>query len=185
MSVIESPVTTVPGVAFIGGNSEPIPQEQLIYTTNAAVPERIESVFGVTLFASNNETNNVISLQLRSQSGVVLYEQATPPLLGVDGAELMVYLTWSRLGNETAQLPAQEVLFATDNIRRTWLNIRLPELVLGPLSTVYLLAYVDDGGEGPNFGVDNLAVTVTRNAGAVSTTTLADVLPLLTPTDEG
>lgn len=180
MSQPASPVITAPGLS-IPNSSFGVPQSFTIYTVQSGVPERIESVYGVATFASNNETMDVFSIQLCDQTGVVLYEQATPPILGVDGAALMAYLTWSRLGNDTAQLAAAETLFALDDVRRAWCNMRLPDLVLQNGSFVNLLAYFDDGGEAAPVAVDNLAVTVTRNAGAVSDTQLLNLTPYLLP----
>lgn len=184
MSVIASPVTPAATVTFLGG-SVAEPQTATIYTVLDPDPARIESVYMQVDFVSNSANKDVFSLQLVDASGVVLYEQPTPPLLGVDGAVLTAFLTWSRLGNDTAQLAAFEWLAANDDVRRTWVNMRLPDLVLQPKSRVDLLCWVDDGGEGSPIPVTNIATTVTRNAGDVSTTVGVQGIPLLTPTDSG
>lgn len=170
MDLTANPVIPVPTLSIPGGGFG-VTQAYTIYTVSALAPERIESVYMVATFPSNMETNDVLTLKLIDQSGVVVYEQPTPPLLGVDGAVLIAYLTWSRLGNDTSQLPAQETLFQIDNMRRTWCNMRLPDLVLQPGASLLLTMWIDDGGESAPTVVSNIAVTVTRNAGAVSDTT--------------
>jgi len=179
-----SPVVTAPDFSFLGGTASE-PQSVTLYTTNPAIPERIETVYATIVFESNATIQDTFSLQLISQAGVVLYEQPTPTLKAVDGAVLTAFLTWSRLGNDTAQLPAFAQLFANDDIRRTWCNMRLPDLVLGPNSKVQLLCWVDDGGEGGPIPVSNVAVTTTRDAGAVSSTSQVDINALLVPTTSG
>lgn len=182
MSILESPVTTASDVVFTGG-VVPEPQTAKIYTCSQADPERIEAIYARVDFPTNASIKDVFSVQLVDQSGVVLYEQATPPLLAVDSASLVAFLCWSRAGNDTAQLAAFEQLFANDAVRRAWVNMRLPDLVLQPQSYVNLLLWTDDGGESGTVPVTQIAITVTRDAGAGSTTTLADIAPLLSPTD--
>jgi hypothetical protein len=181
VSTPASPVITAPELS-IPGSGVAFPFASTIYTVQAGVPERIESVYMVATFPENNETKDIFTIQLCDQTGVVLYEQATPPLLGVDSAALIAFLTWSRLGNDTAQIAAPEQVFAVDGLRRAWLNMRLPDLVLQNSSTVVLNAWFDDGSEASPVDMSQIAVTVTRNAGAVSTTTAVDILPLLVPT---
>lgn len=184
MTSSASPVITAPPVNFPGA-AFGIPQTATIYTVQQAAPERIETVRCAASFVSNSDTKDIFVLQLCDQSETVLYEQATPPLLGVDAAVLQTFLTWSRLGNDTAQLAAQEQLFATDNVRRAWCNMRLPDLVLQPGAFINLVGWFDDGNEGAAVAVTEIAVTVTRNAGAVSDTTLVQGIPLLTDVSTG
>jgi hypothetical protein len=180
MTTPASPVTTASDLAF-PGSAFGIPQQAVIYTVQSVAPERIESVYMVATFPANLEIIDRFVVQLCDLTGVVLYEQVTPPLLGVDSAVLTAYLTWSRLGNDTAQLAAQEQLFALDNVRRVWCNMRLPDLVLQYGAFVNLVGWFDDGGESADVIIQDIAVTVTRNAGAVSDTSTYSPVPLLVP----
>lgn len=178
MTTPASPVVTAEGFVIQNGGAG-VPQLFTIYTVQSGVPERIEAVNFSADFGSNLETDDVLSIQIYDQSGVLLYEQATPPLLGVDEADLTAYLTWSRQGNDNTQQAVQETLFAHDNVRRVWCNMRLPDLVVQNGSFVNLAAWFNDGDEGGGAVVSDIAVTVTRNAGAVSDTTQVTLTPLL------
>lgn len=173
MSVTASPVTPSATVVFTGGYADTIPQAATIYTVLGPDPERIETVYMQADFAIRAAATYLFSIQLVDASGVVLYEQVTSPLLTVDGAQLTAFPTWSRLGNDSSQAATYEKLFALDDIRRAWPNMRLPDLVLQPQSSVRLVFWIDDGGEGSDVAVTNIATTVTRNAGAVSDTSSA------------
>lgn len=154
-----------------GGVSPDMPQVFPLYTLNGTDPERIDSVYTVIEWVANSSRKNVLAVVLVAPNGEVIDEQATPPLLGVDGAVLETRLSWSRQGNDTAQLPTAEELFSQDDVRRAWCNMPLPDITLPPLSSVRLLVWVEDGGEGSPTVVPNVALTTTRNAGAVSSTT--------------
>lgn len=184
MSVTESPVTTVPGFVLnaVGSGT---PEVFQLYQVQTVAPERIESVYMTLAYGNVKPTNDVFALQLRDPSGVVLFEQPTPDLIGLDTADLVVILGWSRLGNDTAQLKFALHDDGATGWARAWANMRLPDLVLANGSTVQLLSWSNVETMSGTIPVSDASVTVTRNAGAVSTTTLADVLPLLTPTDEG
>lgn len=182
MTTPASPVTTVPGFTLAGPNITD-PQLTTLYTLQSAAPERIEAVYFTIDYGSAQPKFDVFSVQLLDQSGVVLYEQPTPDIDAVDGSTLVAVFTWSRLGNDSAQEPA----FVHDDMvngwSRAWVNMRLPDLVLQPGSSVRLASWTDYGAESTVLLVSDAAVTVTRNAGAVSSTVnVNDILPLLVPT---
>lgn len=178
-----SPIASIPGFTIPGDLSGGPPTPIPLYTTDPNFPERIESVYFVVDFGTNDELAVVLAIQLTAQDGAPLGEWATPVATGVDMADFEAHYTWSRLGQDTANEVAVETLFSADNTRRVWFNVALPDVVLPTSSQVNLLAYTDNGNEGPDFPVTGGTITTTRNAGAVaSTTDLSDILPLLVPT---
>ena len=183
MSAAGTQTIVAPGSFTIDGGIGAGPQTFNLYSLSGIYAERVETVYMTVPWGSNDETNNVLVVQLVAPNGDILYEQATPPMEGVDAADLECHCTWSRLGNDSSNQAAIETLFASDNVRRAWFNMRLPDLVLPPLSAVNLLAYLDNGEEGPSPTVTDASVTTTRNAGSVSSTTPVFPLPLLAPTD--
>lgn len=185
MSVTDPSTVITPGGFTIIGAGADEPQVFTLYTLSGIYNERVESVYMTVPWGSNEHTNNVLVVQLVAPNGDILYEQATPPQLGVDDAPLESHLTWSRLGNDTAQLASAATLFENDDVRRSWCNMRLPDLVLAPLSIVNLLVYIDNGNESGDFTVSDASVTTTRNTGAVSTTSQVDINALLVPTTTG
>lgn len=184
MTTPASPVTLATDLSIPGSGIQ-FPSSYTIYTVQSNQPERIEAVYMVATFVANSATTDTFTIQLRDITGVVLYEQATPPLLGVNNADFMAFLTWSRLGNDTAQLAAAETLFSVDNVRRAWCNMRLPDLVLQNGSTVVLNAFFEDGAESSPTVVTDIAVTVARDVGAASDTFQAQGIPLLTDISTG
>lgn len=184
MSIIPSPVTPAPVVVFPGGAVNE-PEQATIYTVSATFPERIETVTMQADFAIRAAATYIFGLVLVDASGVTVYPQISGAVLSVDGAQLVAFLTWSRLGNDTAQVATFEHLFPSDNIRRAWVNVRLPDLVLQPASKIVLQCWVDDGGEGSDITVSNIATTVTRSDALLSSTTTQVGLPLLVDTSTG
>lgn len=171
------------GFTIQGGAAGPaMPQAFTLYTLSGLYNERIDTINMVIDWVDSPDAGNVLAVQLVAPNGDVIDEQATPVILGVDDAQLESRLTWSRQGNDTGQLAAQEELFAQDNIRRMWANMPLADVVLPPLSTVLLLVWVDDGGEGADTPVAGATLTSTRTTDTASTTTPLDILPLLVPT---
>lgn len=177
-----SPVVSVPGFTIVGDNSVPIPQAIPLYTTDPNVPERIESVYFIVDWGGNNETNNVLAIQLAAQDGAILGEFATPPAEGVDAADLQAHYTWTRLGQDSSNETAVETIFAADNVRRVWFNVALPDVVLATSSQVSLLAYIDNGSEQPDVTVTGGTITTTRNAGQAASTSPLALTPFLIQT---
>jgi len=182
--VAPSPVVSVPGFTIVGAGADE-PQVFRLYTTDPNVAERIESVYFTVDWGSNEHTNNVLAVQLAAQDGAIVGEFATPPAEGVDSADLEAHYTWTRLGQDTSNETAVETLFANDGVRRVWFNVALPDVVLPVSSQVNLLAYIDNGNEAGDFQVTDGAITTTRNAGAVSSTTALDLTPYLLPAAVG
>jgi hypothetical protein len=182
MQPVASPATLAPAFTLAESPS-PAPQVVPIYTLSNAVPERIESVYMTLPTDAVDTPNSVYAIQYVDPSGYIIGVYSTPLLAYPDGADTIVFLNWSRLGNDSAQLPLATQVFAPDAVRRVWTNIRLPELVLAPLSVVNLLSWRDNGGEGPNLDVSDAFITTTRNPGGSSGTTAVIPLPMLTPTD--
>jgi hypothetical protein len=177
-----SPVTAVSGFTILGTPSTS-PQLVTIYTVQSGGPERIESVY-MTIVPDTGATNNTVyGIQLVDQSGVVLYLQTTPIFTPAAGVSAVEYLTFSRLGNDSAQEPVAVQDSASDAVFYYSVNMRLPDLVLQNGSMVNFAIWRDDGGEGSDTLVSDCSITVTRNPGPVSdTTSVADILPLLVPT---
>lgn len=182
MTTPANPVTTVPGFS-LAGQAGAAGETTLLYTVSTTSPERIETVALELDYGSGEPTFDVFSLQLLDAAQNVLYEQATPDITATDGSTLVVKLVWSRLGNDSAQ----EKLFIHDDgasgFSLGWANMRLPDLVLASQSQVVLRSWTNETGELPPIDISTATVTVTRDAGDASTTTIADITPFLLPTN--
>jgi len=179
-----SPIALVPGFEISPTDSAD-PFVQQLYQLQTTAPERIESVYLTIEFGTIEPTFQVAAIQLWDPAGNVLYEQPTPNLSATDSSDLVAVLTWSRLGNDSAQEPFFIYDDMSSGFARAWANMRLPDLVLPSQSTVQFLfwgAFETSSGTIP---VSNCTVTTTRDAGAVSSTTAAQGIPLLTATDSG
>ena len=176
-----SPVTLVAGFEIEPTDSAD-PFVQQLYQLQTVAPERIESVYLTIEYGTIEPTFQVAAIQLWDPAGNVLYEQPTPVLTATDSSDLLAVLTWSRLGNDSAQ----EAFFVYDDMAsgysRAWANMRLPDLVLPSQSTVQFLYWGVFETSSGTLPVSNCTVTTTRDAGAVSTTTQADINALLVPT---
>lgn len=179
-----SPVNAVPGFQLAPATAAS-PQQVLLYTVNTTAPERIESVYMTVGYGTIEPTFQVFAIQLRDLSGVVLLEQPTPVLTATDSSDLTAVLGWSRLGNDSAQEAFALLDDMTTGTARAWANMRLPDLVLQSQSTVWLISYSDFETSSGTITVSDCSVTVTRNAGAVSTTSQVDINALLVPTTTG
>ena len=183
MSSVESPVTQVPGFTILGGAALE-PQTYTLYTLNTAEAERIETVYMTLQYPGQAVNNDVYVVELHDVSGFTVAAQPTPAITLAGATGQTVFLTWSRLGNDTAQLPVFTSLNSVDGALRAWCNLRLPDLVLAPGAFVSFVAWRDTNNEGADLVVSDATVTVTRGDGTGATTTLIDVLPLLSPTDQ-
>jgi hypothetical protein len=177
---VASPVTLLSPFTLHESPS-PAPEVIPLYALSNAEPERIEAVYIPLPLDAVDTSNSVYAIEYLDPSGYTIGIYSTPLLAYADEAEALVFLNWSRLGNDSSQLPLATQIFSGDATRRVWCNMRLPELVLAPLSVVNLLNYRDNGGEGPDLVVTGAFLTTTRNAGPVSTTGAVDVTPLLLP----
>lgn len=174
-----SPVTTVPGFEItptIGVD----PFVQTLYTLQTTAPERIEAVYMTLAYSTTKPVFQQYALQLVDISGNVVYEQPTPQLSATDNSDLEVVLTWSRLGNDSAQEAFYIYDDGTTGFSRAWANMRLPDLILAPGATIVFLFWGDIETPSGTIPVSNCTVTTTRDAGAVSDTTAITGLPLLT-----
>jgi len=182
MQPVASPATLAPAFTLAESPS-PAPQVIPLYTLSNGVPERIESVYMTLPQDVVDTANSVYAIQYVDPSGFTIGVYSTPLLAYETEAQTIVYLNWSRLGNDSAQLPLATQVFSADALRRVWTNIRLPELVLAATSVVNLLSWRDNGGEGPDLDVTDAFITTTRDPSSASTTTAVIPLPMLTPTD--
>lgn len=181
MSIIANPVSLTPVITFIGIDA-PEPQSVVLYTVGASDSERIESVYLSTQLGGSLEVEDILSLQLVDQSRVVLYEQPTPLLKPLHAENAQGFFTWSRAGNDNDQQAVAQQFTSQDTVLRMWANMRLPELVLQPLSYVNLLYYTESGNEGGGLSIVSGSVTVTKNGAGVSGTTAIDLQPFLLAT---
>lgn len=177
-----SPVATPPGFQ-IEPVSGPDPFIQQLYQVQTTAPERIESVYLTVDFEDSDPEWIVFALQLWDANGTVLYEQPVPFFTAPDADDFRIVLVWSRLGNDTAQGAPATFSNADAVFAIGWANMRLPDLVLAPSSTVQFLSWSNFETSSGTLPVSDCAVTVTRNAGATSdTTALAFPEPYLIPT---
>lgn len=184
MTTPASPVTAVPGFQ-LQPNTTADGVEQLLYTVNTVNPERIESVYMTLAYSTIKPTFQTFAIRVRDTSSVILYEQPTPVFNAADNSDLTMVLEWSRLGNDSAQGMFSYLDDADAGYSRAWANMRLPDLVLAPLSTVSLVSWSFFETMTGTIPVSDCSVTVTRNAGAVSSTTALDLTPYLLPAAVG
>lgn len=181
------PSTVIKSAGFTiqGGAAGPaMPQVFQLYTVPGISNARIDTV-NMTIEWNNEPDGTVLAVQLVDPNGNVIDEQSAPMLLAPDEAQLESRLSWSRQGNDTGQLAAQEFLYSQDNVRRMWANMPLPDVVLAPLSAVNLLVWMSDGGEGQDTQVDGPTLTSTPTTDTAATTTALDILPLVVPQSNG
>lgn len=179
-SIAASPVIEPGGVTLVGGSGE-APVVTPLYTINPNEPERIESVYFEIPYASAEPQFDLFALQLCAQDGAVLDEIPAPDITALDGSDLVVVLSWARLGEDTAK----EGFFVHNDLvsgwSRMWANLRLPDFVMQPSGVVNLLSWTNYNNEFPPIVIPAVYITTTRNAGAVSTTTPVALTPFLLP----
>lgn len=179
MSTPASPVTTVPGFVLTPVTSAD-PQVIQLYQLQTQAPERIESVYMTLAYGTIKPTFQMFALQLRDAAGNVIFEQPTPVFTATDNSDLTMVLNWSRLGNDSAQSPPAVLDDGLSGFSRMWADMRLPDLVLAPQSTVQFLSWSDIETMSGTLPVSNCTVTTTRDAGAVSSTSSVSGIPLFT-----
>ena len=177
--------TVINPVSFVLTASGPTPQVQPLYTLSGIYNERIESIWMQLPYAGNVPTDELFTVQLVAPNGDPIFEQACPPITLTDMSTLTVTLVWSRLGNDTSQAPMLIVDDMVSGYSLGYANMRLPELVLAPLSTVQLLGYRGESGSEFDMTVTNATVTTTRSEDQASTTTQVAGIPLLTDVSSG
>lgn len=179
-----SPVQAVPGFTIADESVPSIPVYR-IYTLVTDLPERIEAVHMTLTYEADpaEVTNDLFVLQLCDLSGVVVDEVASGTIVGQVHIPMVVSLNWARQGTDVPVLGVYAYQTVGEASLWMWTNARLPELVLQPGSFVNLLAYRDRSAESPAIQVSDATVTTTRNPGPGSTTSAAQGIPLLTPTD--
>lgn len=184
MSAIAASPVIETGDITIQPNAGGVPQFFTLYTLTGSYVERVESVFMQIAFESNTAQNSVFAIQLRAPDGKVLYEQPSPPCAPPNNIPLTVTFTWARLGNDSAQSPLFVLHSSTVEPSLGWCVMRLPDTVLQALSSVVLVAYIDDGMDVADpYIATEVAVTTTRNAGPASGDVTLDLTPYLLPTD--
>lgn len=154
----------------------------LIFTVPVGSPARIEAVF--CFMDAGNQTIAVESL-------VLFYQQANGDIIWVGPSPVFIgqnvstgYVSWARGNQDTAQFAAYNQA-PDDDTPPLFSNPALPDVVLPPNATLGL-AY--NAGADTNTGtmtVSQITVTYTVGTGPTSTVAPVNVLPLLTPTDEG
>jgi len=174
-----SPVTLVAGFE-IQPNTGATPFVQQLYQLQTTAPERIEAVYMLLDYGGTEPTFQQFDIQLWDPAGNVLYEQPTPFLSATDNSNLTVALTWSRLGNDSAQSAFYIYDDMASGFSRGFANMRLPDLVLPSQATVQFLFWGAIETSSGTIPVSNCTVTTTRDAGAVSGTTTVQGIPLLT-----
>ena len=182
--VAPSPVVNVPGFVLASDQSA-IPSVYLLYTTDPNVPERVDSVYMSIDFGTlTDPLNDQFAVVLVAQNGRVI-DQSTTPLITLASGSLILTLNWARGAADPTQAPVTPYLNSGNNTHYGFVNMTLPDIVLPTASTVQLWAYLDDGFEGPDVQVTDGTITTTRNAGAVSGTSLIDLTPFLLPASTG
>lgn len=179
-----SPVTTVPGFE-LQPNTDPGGVVVQLYQLQTTEPERIESVYLTLAYSTIKPTFQTFAVRLLDAANNILYEQPTPVFNAADNADLTVVLGWSRLGNDSAQQTFAYLDDPDAGYTRAWANMRLPDLVLAPSSTVQLVSWGFFETISGTIPVSDCSITTTRNAGAVSSTTAVDVTPYLLPAFNG
>lgn len=179
-----SPVTAVPGFA-ITPTVDATPFIQQLYQLQTVAPERIEAVYMTLAYSTTKPLFQQYVIRLQDAAGNIVNESATPQLSATDSSDLIVVLNWSRLGNDSAQEPFYIYDDGATGFSYAWCNMRLPDLVLAPNSTVQFLFWGAIETSSGTIPVSNCTVTTTRDAGAVSGTSAVDVTPYLLPAFNG
>lgn len=182
-ALLENTVAAGQGQQFyfnraVVGLSDP----QTLFQVPVGQPARIEAVYFEATFPASNPSDEAFVLTLTLADGTAVYSQPTPPFNSSNNQ--IVICTWARGNNDTAQLPGF-VSKVIEGDLPAYGNPPLPDLVLPALAFVTLALWEDSNDNSGDVIVTNPAVTYTMGAGPTSSTALADVLPLLTPTDEG
>lgn len=183
------PVQAVPAFSFpetdVSFRFDPI----VLFTVPLATPARIDAVFMQAVAASTTAfQGEVWGLQLAAPGGAIQAQVWTPPLnfMEISGVVPQCLLTWMVDGVGTDQLATATFIDASqptpETVTITWTGA-LPDLVLQPNATVSVLRATPAGAD--EVDVSSCTVTYTPNAGAVSSSDVIDILPLLVPTSTG
>lgn len=180
MTTPGSPVVSLPGFTIpgFGGSS---PDTTLIYLTDPAVPERIEAVTFTVDYTDTGPSGEVLAVQLADQASNSLFVQATPPITAPESGSFKVYYCWSRRGNDTSNETTVTSGPYDETLQFLFVNLPLPDIVLGTNSQVNILSWRNTSGEVPDLVVTDGVITRTPNAGAASITSAVNVVPFLVP----
>lgn len=180
MSLLADPVTIASIPAFTLTGTAFVPQEVELYTLGNLDAELIQAVRFTLEYGGGTVTDETYALQLLGPNNDVLFETQTPPITKNDGADLSVSLTWSRLGNDTGQVPMLIWDDTLSGFTRGWANMRLPDIVLPPQSKILLQAYRGATGFENDILVSDgiVATNPVSNAGDGSSTPPAPPSPV-------
>ena len=154
-----------------------------VFTVPLNEGARIESVYMLVDYASQVSDQDIYILSLVDQSGVILYQQPTPIMVG-DDATCNFNLTWARGANDTAQLAVFRSPATGAVPEIAWAVMPLPDLYLRPNSTVQLTTMRGNAGDQPP-ACNLLNIVTTYTPGQASGIGGSDILPLLVPTSTG
>lgn len=152
-----------------------------IFTVPLNEGARIESVYMFADYMNVPSTTDIYILSLVDQSGVILFTQPTPKMVGND-AWCNFAMTWARGGNDTAQLAVATSLATGAVPQIGWSVMALPDLFLKPNSTIQLSTMRgNDGTQPAAVNLDNIVTTYTPGASAGVSTAALDITPYLLP----
>lgn len=181
-SLALSPVQTVPDFVLPGGDLPAGNDPVILFTVPGTVPARIESVFMLVQYGTDNVSGDTFVLRIVDISGAMLYSQAS--LNVEDEINQVLELCWSRQGVDTGADGGVIWSWEAGEQSYGFWSGRLPDMVVRPGSMVTLQAYRGQMIQ-PSVDLPITNVAVVYTTGVDATATASTVQPFLVPTTGG